>query len=447
LLGLLAGGCFLGVVSQVQAETVISEEPPVSDAVKIPSRVERGYRALLVAEPAGVITNKPLAMFEELYPFIGDAKVSLHLRNYYLTRSTFDNEDVETWAQGGWLRITTGEAWDFLSFGATVYGSYRLYGPEDKEGAKMLQPGQKNITVPGELYAKLRAFGYEAKLGRQEYNMPFVNRQDIRMIPLTFEGYHIAATAKDHPRLQYGVGYVDKIKKRDTDEFIKMSDAAGAPDGLNCGAWMGGVRYLPLEHLSLESFDVYTPDVINIFYGEIVTRFKTESEVGIKLSGQFIHQAGVGDEVLERVNNSTHALGGKAELSYDSAVVTLALTGNSRDENMLYPYGTYGGYNSMIYKDYERAGECALRLGLSYDLEKIGFEGWSCFGNYVWGANAVDPKSREDVPNQDELDLTVEYNFKRGIFKGLSIRGRAALIDEEGGRSLADYRIISNYTF
>jgi hypothetical protein len=432
---------------QVKAETIISEEPLIFDATQIPTWLERGYRDRLYWEPAGLVTNQPLATFEDLHPFIGDAKVQLHLRNYYLTRSNFDNEDIETWAQGGWLRVTSGEAWDFLSFGATVYGCYRLYGPDDKDGAKMLRPGQKNITVPGELYAKLNAFGYEAKLGRQEYNMPFVNRQDIRMIPITFEGYHIAATAKDHPHFQYGFGYIDKIKKRDSDQFIKMSDAAGAPDGLNKGAWMGGMRYVPLDVLSLEGFDVYTPDVINIFYSELVTRFKTESEVGLKLSGQFIHQASVGDAVLERANNTTYALGGKAEVSYESAVITMALTGNSKDENMLYPYGTYGGYNSIIYNNYERAGEYGLRLGLSYDFEKLGMEGWSCFGNYVWGFNAVDPATREDIPNQDELDLTLEYRFKHGWLKGLAIRGRAAIIEEEGGRSLADYRIISNYTF
>ena len=210
---------------------------------------------------------------------------------------------------------------------------------------------------------------------------------------------------------------------------------------------MGGARYKPIDKISLETFDVYTPDLINIFYGEIVTRFKTDNEIGIKLSGQFIHQASVGDELLERVNNTTHALGGKAELSYNSAVMTLALTGNSKNENMLYPYGTYGGYNSIIYNNYERAGEYGLRFGLSYDFEKIGLKGWNGFGNYVWGFNAVDPETREDIPNQDELDLTLEYRFQEGFLKGLAIRGRAALIEEEGGRSLADYRIISNYTF
>jgi hypothetical protein len=437
----------IGCLQQAGAETIISEEPPVFDATKIPSQLERGYRGSTAEAVDAAATNLPATVTKQNNPFIDDTKVLLHLRNYYLTRSTFDNDDVETWAQGGWLRVTSGEAWDFLSFGATVYGCYRLYGPDDKDGAKMLRPEQKNITVPGELYAKLHVAGYEAKLGRQEYNLPFVNKQAIRMIPITFEGYHIAATAADHPHLQYGVGYVDKIKKRDSDQFIKMSEAAGAPDSVDNGAWMGGIRYSPVDLWSLETFDIYTPDVINIFYGELVSRFKTDSDIGIKLAAQFIHQASVGDDVLERANDSTHALGAKAEASYSGAVMTLALTGNSRKEKMLDPYGTYGGYNSIIYNNYERAGEYGMRFGLSYDFGKLGLDGWSGFGNYVWGFNAVDPVTREDIPNQDELDLTIEYCFQKGFLKGLAIRGRAALIEEEGGRSLADYRIISNYTF
>ena len=127
--------------------------------------------------------------------------------------------------------------------------------------------------------------------------------------------------------------------------------------------------------------------------------------------------------------------------------MTLALTGNSGAEDLVSPYGTYGGYNSVIINDYLRAGEYGLRTGLSYDFSELGLKGVSAFGNYTWGFNAVDPDTGEDIPNQDELDLTLDYlRSRRSWLKGLSIRLRAALIEEEGGRSLEDYRVIVNYT-
>jgi hypothetical protein len=127
-------------------------------------------------------------------------------------------------------------------------------------------------------------------------------------------------------------------------------------------------------------------------------------------------------------------------------VLTLALTGNSSSGDLISPYGSYGGYNAVIISDYRRAGEYGLRGGLSYDFSQIGLKGLSAFGNGVWGHGAVDPETGEDAPDRDELNLTIDYRFRRSLLKGLAIRLRAALVEEEGGRSAEDYRVILNYT-
>lgn len=439
--GKAAPGCVLvvagvcGIVS-VQADTLRSEGPPIHDVSKIPSQLERGF-----SEPV------PWPRSSGLIPDMPLGKTTLQLRNYYLTRDDFEGKDIETWAQGGWLRFVSNRAWDILSFGVTGYGSYKLYGPEEKDGALLLGPGQDDITVLGELYLQADYARHRLKLGRQEYDFPFLNRQDNRMIPNTFEAYHIGAPAEGNPRLQYGVGYVDKIKKRNADTFIPMSEAAGAPDGVKRGAIAGGARSKPVDLFSLEVFDVYTPDILNIFFAEVVSRAHTNEAFSLRISGQFIHQESVGDDLLERAANSTHALGGKIQASCAGAVLTLALTGNSSAEDLVSPYGTYGGYNSVIINDYLRAGEYGFRMGLSYDFSEIGLNGVSAFGNYTWGFNAVDSETGQDIPNQDELDLTLDYTFEKAWLKGLSLRVRAALIEEEGGRTLEDYRFIANYTF
>ena len=420
----------------VQAEDPVTiTGPPIPHAPDIPSQLEIGF-----SEPAPPKPEKD----KEDYAFFKDAKTTLHLRNYYLNRDTLSDDEYETWAQGGWLGLKTGRIWDILSFGITVYGSYKFYGPEDKDGALLLAPGQENITVLGELYAKFNYARHELKLGRQEYDLPFLNRQDNRMIPNTFEGYSLGAPAAENPHFQYGLGYVDKMKKRNSDTFIPMSEAAGVPD-VTRGAYAGGGRYKFAEALTLEAFDVYTPDIINIFYAEAVSKFETEGGIGFKLAAQFTQENSVDDELLERASDSTYAFGGKADISYNKAVLTLVLTGNSSSEDLISPYGTYAGYNSIIINDYNRAGEYGLRTGLSYDFAELGLKGLSAFGNYVWGFNAVDPDSGDDIPNQDELDLTLDYKFKGSWLDGLSIRLRGAFINEEGGNSLQDYRVIVNY--
>lgn len=442
-LALLLAGAPGGFTTK--AETVRSENPPVFDAARIPSLLELGLGEPIPVESSSAIPDSPLEANQNLPPFVRDSRLTLHLRNYYLTRDDLAGKDIESWAQGGWLRLISGRAWNVLSFGGTVYGSYRLYGPDDKDGSLLLKPSQENFAVLGELYGQINYARHELKFGRQEYNLPFLNKQDNRMIPNTFEGYHIAAPAKENPMFQYGAGYIARMKKRNADEFIPMSEAAGAPDHIDRGVIAGVGRYKITDTLSLEAVNLYTPDLINIFYGEVVSRLETDGGVGIKLSGQAIQQQAVDDEVLDRASDSTHAVGGLAEVSYRKAVATLALTGNSRSEDLISPYGTYAGYNSIIINDYNRAGEYGLRVGLSYDFSELGLNGVSAFGNYVWGFNAVDPETGKDIPNQDEFDLTLDYTFQGSWLKGLSIRLRTALIEEEGGSTLEDYRVIVNY--
>jgi hypothetical protein len=430
----------------VRADKMSSEEAPIYNAADIPSQLERGFNPPVPPKRAGILPRRPFEKFRKAHPFLRDAKLTLHLRNYYFNRDDLADRDIRSWAQGGWLRLVSGRVWDAFFVGATLYGSYKLDGSEDGGAAVLLTPGQENITVLGELYAKFNYAGYWLKLGRQEYDMPFLNRQDSRMIPNTFEGYSLSFLGEGNSRFQYGVGYVQRMKRRNSDTFVYMSEAAGVP-GVKRGALAFGGRYKVAGGLALDAFDVYTPDILNIFYAEVVSRRETQRGVGLRFAAQFIHQESVGDGLLERAAGSTYALGGKTDLSYRKAVLTLALTGNSSSGDLISPYGSYGGYNAVIINDYRRAGEYGLRAGLSYDFSQIGLEGLSAFGNFVWGFGAIDAETGEDAPDRNELDLTLDHRFRKSWLKGLVIRLRAAMLEEEGGRSAEDYRVIVNYAF
>ena len=85
----------------------------------------------------------------------------------------------------------------------------------------------------GEAYADLRIVkDVDIYVGRKEYNTPFINGDDTRMTPNTFEGAVLQGKVnfgENGGDLKFGGGYFDRIKKRDVDRFISMSDAAGAP--------------------------------------------------------------------------------------------------------------------------------------------------------------------------------------------------------------------------
>src|ERR1043165_2993658 len=117
-----------------------------------------------------------------------DTKFEFNLRTYYFDRHKFDGSESEAWAIGGWAGLKTGYFLDHIAFGAPVYTSQPLYAPDDKDGTLLLKPGQEGYTVLGEAYADIRIVkNLNLNIGRKGYDTPFINRNDARMTPNTFE--------------------------------------------------------------------------------------------------------------------------------------------------------------------------------------------------------------------------------------------------------------------
>jgi hypothetical protein len=143
--------------------------------------------------------------------FWDGADLMLSPRTYYLDRQREDNPDSAAWAAGGALTYRTGIYKDRLQLGTTLFTSQKLYGPNNRDGTLLLKKGQKSFSVLGEAYARIRLKGTMEFSGyRQKLNLPYVNAQDSRMVPNTFEAYLIGDPA--HPRFNFIAGYVTKIK-------------------------------------------------------------------------------------------------------------------------------------------------------------------------------------------------------------------------------------------
>src|SRR5438067_2181494 len=117
-----------------------------------------------------------------------DTKFEFNLRSYYFDRSDFNGSEKQAWAIGGWLGVKTGYFLEHIAFGATVYTSNPIYAPDDRDGTLLLAPGQNGYTVLGEFYAELRIVkDVGITVGAKGYDTPFINRNDTRMTPNTFE--------------------------------------------------------------------------------------------------------------------------------------------------------------------------------------------------------------------------------------------------------------------
>jgi hypothetical protein len=221
-----------------------------------------------------------------------------------------------------------------------------------------------------------------------------------------------------------------------------MSEVAGFDDTKK-GLTMGGARYSFTEHSNIGAITQYAWNLWNTVYAEANFRRKLGDQVGILLSGQYTDQRSTGDELDGDFD--TYVFGGKAALSYRGAILSLAFSSVDTGSDIRNPFGGYPGYLSLMIEDFDRAGEDAWLVGLSYNFSSLGMEGLSAFANFAQGDTPNTGTAAS--PDQEEFDLTVDYRFKKGLLKGLWLRFRCAFLDQHGldAQDVQNYRFILNY--
>ncbi|MGC4073706.1 MAG: OprD family outer membrane porin [Nibricoccus sp.] len=363
-------------------------------------------------------------------------------RFFYLDRNKYDGSESESMAIGGWAGLKTGYFLEHVSFGATGYTSQKLMGDDDKDGALLLGPGQESYSVLGELYADIKIVeDLNVYAGRKEFDTPYLNRNDSRMTPNTFEAIALqgrvkSGDEKDKSTFKYGFGYFDKIKERNSDDFVSMSKDAGAT--VERGVYVLGGNYQK-GALTIGAIDYYSEDIINIAYVEAKFELKIGDSLKPKIGVQFTDQKSVGDELLKG-SFGGQAYGVKGDLPFGPAMFTAGYT-YTTGTNMQNPWSGYPGYTSVQVEDFNRDGEGAILVRASYECSRI--EGLSAYALLVHGMepDAVGQFART------EYDFNIQWAPPKDRLKGLSVRLRYAIVDEDNSKSdtLTDLRAIVNY--
>src|SRR5438552_15378733 len=328
-----------------------------------------------------------------------DTKFEFNLRSFYLDRSDFSGAAKQAWAIGGWVGMKTGYFLDHIAFGATVYTSNPIYAPDDRDGTLLLAPGQNGYTILGEFYAELRIVkDVGITVGAKGYDTPFINRNDTRMTPNTFEaivlqgrtelgksssddnvtadgiglskdGKEVAVPtptpAQDVAAIKYGLGYFYKIKERNDSEFVSMSEDAGAD--VERGVWAAGALY-EKGKFNIGAIHYYSEDIINIAYAQTGFELPLAADWRLRFASQYVDQGSVGDNLLEGHSFSGHQFGLKVDLPIKKALFTAAFTHAWGTANLQNPWSGYPGYTSVQVQDFNRAGESAFLLRAGYDF-------------------------------------------------------------------------------
>jgi hypothetical protein len=375
-----------------------------------------------------------------------NATLTFHVRSYLFDRDNTAGSDPAALAAGGWIGYETDWLSGFLKLGAVGYTSQPFWAPEDRDGTLLLMPGQEGFSVLGQAYAALKHEEHVLTLYRQIVNQPEVNPQDSRMVPNSFEG--AVLDGKFGP-LDYTAGILTAMKTRNDDAFVNIADAAGVNE--NSYMILGGIEIAPASWLKTRTALYVVPDLLASSYSDSVWTASAVEGTELRLSGQFMYQTGLGEELLTGPGFDAWVWGIRGDLIHHGLTLTAGYTGNGSNGNWQSPYGTWPGYTHMIVKDFNRAGEQALLLGATYDFKEMGAKGL-----VFTGLAAFDLDIDSDLSSNVEYDVTMDYRLSalEGDLEWIAplwFRIRYAHVDTANpdhthGR-LDDFRVIMNYEF
>jgi len=435
-----------GLDTEIGAQEIILLEYPFPSSVDDDvTPIEVSFREYVFPAPMFPSLKQQL---KDALAFFRDTQLDFNTRSYYFYRDRFDNSVNEAWAVGGALTYKSGWFLDRFGMGAAFYTAQRLYGPKDRDGTLLLKPGQHGYNVVGQIYGKVKVLDdHFLNLYRYEYNTPFINKNDSRMTPNTFEGYTLQGTigGDDAPGFRYVGGYITKIKERNADDFIWMSRAAGVNAKRGVGMAGGLFTY---GKFSLGAFNYYSQDVINIFYTESRYSFSITEKFGALFAAQFTDQRSTGSDLLQG-SFSTNQVGIKGEASYAGAVLAVGYTHANRGADVRNPWGANPSYTAVMVQPFNRAGEHAVISRLIYDFSRVGLEGVSGSVLFVHGWDRVIPSTKSKVPNENEFDADLQWRPTWSFLNGFSARLRYARVQQYQGPkdTLHEYRAIFNYDF
>lgn len=383
--------------------------------------------ALLAASVAAAQGISPGELPKEGFKLPGGIEPVLQLRTYYFDQESTSGAPSTAWALGGWVGARSPWWGDVFQAAVNFYTSQRLYGPENEGGTKLLQSDQAAINVLGEAFGAIRFAGQTFTGYRQLINRPFVNPQDNRMVPNTFEAYTLSGA---FDQVAYTGGYVTKEKLRDTESFRWMSNVAGG-SGSQEGLAFAGATWNFAKNGYVRLDEQYAFDVFNTFYADVRYPIAIDDKTGIVLGAQYYPQTSVGDAQLGSF--STYGYGLHVGINYGpvGAQIYWTQTGTGRDT--LNPFGSHASYLDLMQVSFNTAGEKAWGLGANVDFASLGAPGLTAAAIYAQGRDRLNYTTGAPMPDRNETDVRVDYAFAKGsVLEGFSATFRYSWLDQDG---------------
>lgn len=337
------------------------------------------------------------------------AKTSGEIRLGYVAQDNEDNTKNKNGAAGGHLAIETASL-NGISFGTAFYTTNTLQSKDiDTLGTSLFNSNDESYAILGQAYVNVSLDKTNLKVGRQQIDTPFIDSDDIRMIPNLFEAYMLSNN--DIEDLILTAAHVSKWSGVDAvtpEKFQKLVESGN-------GATMFGATYSGIKESELSAWYYDINDFTKIAYLTASTKLNLSNEVTLNLAAQY---ANFSEYSLNgtATNIDGNVWGASAELAFESIGTTFSTAYNKASNNngKSVSNGFGGGPFSTSMEENtidSLEGAKAYVVGVSFDFSVLGVDGLSLA--YAKG------KFRDSLTTShveiDESDYTLEYSYNDNL--------------------------------
>ena len=286
----------------------------------------------------------------------------------------------------------------------------------------------------GEAVLTLSYGDVETHLGRQNFDSPHLDSDDLRMVANLFEAYLVDYHFSDE--LYFGTGFIRGASGwengGDLSHFIPIGEALGGREG---NVWLSWLAYEE-ENFSSNAWFYLISDHLTIFYGEFIYSNLLIPEISYNFALQYDWGHDSGAARLGEIN--AHTLGFMASISGYDFTLTTAVNKNFGRTGAVASVGGGPFFTSLEDQTLDAAtGENTQSFLFSVEYE---FNSELSLGVAMAEFKAIDKKDYQT----EEIDFFLNYNWNDKLTTELMY---AVVDDKNSSEDTDQIRAIITYRY
>lgn len=421
-----------------------------------------------------------LAGADVMASFVEDSKATLGMRNFYINSDFRDgvgsSSKSEEWAQGLMLRFESGFTEGPVGFGVNALGlvGIKLDGGRGRHPGGSMIPDDTDGDGVGDwsrlgLTAKLRVSNTELRYGTLTPRLPILVATDARLLPQTFEGFHLISHELEGLTLH--TGWIDKAVGRASTNRTGLAVVAPAAGNRESdGLFFAGADYALSESLNAQYYysnldDYYTQNFVGLQH-----LWPLADEQSLKADFRYFRTRSDGANSSASGRAAGYVAGGytrDGSGEIDNDTWSFSLTYNHAAHTLTGGYQQVSGGSNFIQPNqgglgegaigaamylatdrfvgqFNRAGERTSYALYSYDFSAVGIPGLTSTLAYYSGDSIKTPVGGGG--KEWERDVLVDYVIQSGTLKNLGFGWRNITYRGNVQRDQDENRLIISYT-